>query len=57
MARISCPLCAQPREIRKDKNGMPYVFCNECGLAMFIRNNTGRNLLLKLTLKEVETTI
>jgi len=42
-----CPLCNQLTAVKTDKNGNPYLICNDCGVQLFVRYKTGQALLLK----------
>lgn len=49
MKGIRCPVCKiEKLDIRKDKNGKPYVICNPCSMQMFVRGNEGMKNLKKL---------
>lgn len=39
---LECPLCNQMTAVKADKNGKPYLICNDCGLQMFVRYLTGQ---------------
>jgi len=45
VAHFRCPLCGKARPIRLDKNGKPYIICNDCMLQLFIRGDSGIELL------------
>ena len=36
-----CPVCGQGLEIRETKKDKPYVVCDQCGMQLFVRNETG----------------
>jgi hypothetical protein len=48
MREFACPTCSEPRELRTDKNGKPYLICNDCGTQLFVRGKTGIRRLEKL---------
>lgn len=38
LGQCNCPLCDFPdQEVREDKNGKPYMVCDECGCQIFAR--------------------
>lgn len=45
MRAFPCPLCAEHRELRTDKNQKPYLICDECGVQLFIRKDAGNRRL------------
>src|SRR5262245_8711576 len=45
---IPCLTCGGRLRIRKDKNGKPYVVCDDCGLQTFIRRKKGIQNLAEL---------
>ena len=45
---LPCTLCGRTLEQREDKNGKPYVVCDECGTQFFIRGIVGKERLGEL---------
>lgn len=43
-----CCICEVPLDVRKTKNGKPYVICDPCGMQMFVRNRDGIGKFEKL---------
>ena len=41
MSKFPCPLCQQPLTIRTTKKDKPYLTCEQDGLQMFVRYETG----------------
>ncbi len=41
MRFFRCPLCAEPREVRLDRNHKPYLICDPCGTQLFVRRKEG----------------
>lgn len=48
---FKCPMCEQPRDIRVDKRGKPYIHCTSCGLQMFVRMPDGVERFARLLAK------
>ena len=42
---VPCFLCGNFREVRKSKREKPYIVCDPCGVQIFIRRETGIELL------------
>jgi DNA-directed RNA polymerase subunit RPC12/RpoP len=51
---IACFLCGRRVEIRLSKKGRPYFICDDCGLQVFIRGDTGIRRLKELASKNEE---
>jgi len=47
-AALECPICNQLTAVKVDKNGSPYLICNECGLQMFVRYPAGQDRLNRI---------
>jgi hypothetical protein len=45
--KLPCALCERELDIRVDKKSKPYVVCDSCGMQMFVRNQSGWELLKK----------
>ena len=45
---FQCPLCAESRDVRTDKNGKPYITCDSCGVQVFMRGKVAQERLQKL---------
>ena len=43
-----CPVCVDPREVRKTKKGKPYFICDPCGIQVFVRGPAGIDAFNKL---------
>jgi hypothetical protein len=46
IGHIDCPICKyEQQEVREDRNGKPYIVCDECGMQLFTRQAKAMNLL------------
>jgi len=46
---LPCPLCGKRMGIRISKKSKPYCICFDCGMQLFVRNETGIDRLQRKT--------